>query len=136
LIAAIFLHPASLLVRFLSWSPLVLVGRVSYGVYLFHLIIAALTGHYIHWVGQLLGFHPLRAAPFLLTGVVALLVIASLSVGFSIVHYYFIEEPFLSLRDHESFRTALPSLNRLISSRRTALTSPTEAHSVDPRSSP
>lgn len=35
-IVALFLQPRSMLARLLSWSPLVFVGRISYGVYLFH----------------------------------------------------------------------------------------------------
>ena len=39
-IAAVFAQPKSILARMLSWKPLVHLGRISYGTYLFHLGIA------------------------------------------------------------------------------------------------
>src|ERR1022692_3956312 len=35
-ILAVFLQPESMLSRWLSWPPMVFVGKISYGIYLFH----------------------------------------------------------------------------------------------------
>lgn len=43
LIAAVFIQPQSIVARALSWRPLVALGRISYGTYLFHLAIAWLV---------------------------------------------------------------------------------------------
>ena len=42
LVTAVFLQPAAFPARMLSWGPLVSLGTISYGVYLFHLPIARL----------------------------------------------------------------------------------------------
>jgi len=47
MIGAVFIRPASIAARALSWSPLVALGRISYGVYLFHGPIAWLLIHEI-----------------------------------------------------------------------------------------
>jgi peptidoglycan/LPS O-acetylase OafA/YrhL len=44
-IAAVFAQPQSILARGLSWKPLVRMGRISYGTYLFHLGIAWVILH-------------------------------------------------------------------------------------------
>jgi peptidoglycan/LPS O-acetylase OafA/YrhL len=43
LIAAVFMQPHSIVARALSWRPLVAIGRISYGAYLFHLAVAWLV---------------------------------------------------------------------------------------------
>jgi peptidoglycan/LPS O-acetylase OafA/YrhL len=43
LIGAVFIQPSSIAARALSWNPLVALGRISYGVYLFHAPIAWLV---------------------------------------------------------------------------------------------
>jgi peptidoglycan/LPS O-acetylase OafA/YrhL len=45
LIGAVFVQPSSIAARALSWGPLAGLGRISYGVYLFHAPIAWLALH-------------------------------------------------------------------------------------------
>jgi hypothetical protein len=47
LIGAVFVQPSSLVARALPWRPLAALGRVSYGLYLFHAPIAWLALHLI-----------------------------------------------------------------------------------------
>jgi peptidoglycan/LPS O-acetylase OafA/YrhL len=47
LISAVFIQPSSIAARVLSWRPLTGLGRISYGVYLFHAPIAWLALHLI-----------------------------------------------------------------------------------------
>ena len=47
LISAVFIQPSSVAARALSWRPLTGLGRISYGVYLFHAPIAWLALHLI-----------------------------------------------------------------------------------------
>jgi peptidoglycan/LPS O-acetylase OafA/YrhL len=47
LISAVFIQPSSMAARALSWRPLTGLGRISYGVYLFHAPIAWLALHLI-----------------------------------------------------------------------------------------
>jgi len=48
LVMAVFLQPASIVARLLSWSPLVSLGTISYGVYLFHLPMFCLLLNVCH----------------------------------------------------------------------------------------
>jgi len=47
LISAVFIQPSSIAARALSWRPLTGLGRISYGVYLFHAPIAWLALRFI-----------------------------------------------------------------------------------------
>jgi peptidoglycan/LPS O-acetylase OafA/YrhL len=47
LMGAVFIQPSSIVARALSWRPLAGLGRISYGVYLFHAPIAWLALHLI-----------------------------------------------------------------------------------------
>ena len=77
-----------LLQHFFEWRPLVFLGRISYGVYLWHYIIFKFMIDYLHlsWL-----------TTFLLGGLLALAI--------SLLSYYIIEQPILSLKS----RFAVPA---------------------------
>jgi peptidoglycan/LPS O-acetylase OafA/YrhL len=79
--------------RVLGWRPLLYVGLVSYGVYLWHYAVVQQTANGISgWLTNTLGFGP--TARFLVlfaTGLAGAIAIASVS-------YYLVERPFLSLK--------------------------------------
>jgi peptidoglycan/LPS O-acetylase OafA/YrhL len=138
LIVAVFMQPNSTLARALSWRPLIILGKVSYGMYLFHLIIAWIVFHLFRpnlWSDVasrmsdpgLLGpalpvskatvvpmSHALRNVSSLLAGnpllmfTVALVTIATTAFIFAWLHFEFIERKFMALRRPVSFRAALP----------------------------
>jgi peptidoglycan/LPS O-acetylase OafA/YrhL len=56
LIAYVALHGSSALSRFLERPPLVLIGRISYGLYLFHLLALVVVSRW----SEALGIHHLR----------------------------------------------------------------------------
>ena len=64
--------------RILSVSPIVFVGKISYSLYLYHWIFISFV-HYITGAKQL--------------GLPAISVVAALTVGFSLLSYYLIEQP-------------------------------------------
>jgi len=64
--------------RILSVSPIVFVGKISYSLYLYHWIFISFA-HYITGAKQL--------------GLPAISVVAALTVGFSLLSYYLIEQP-------------------------------------------
>jgi peptidoglycan/LPS O-acetylase OafA/YrhL len=68
--------------RALSWGPLVAVGRVSYGVYMFHILV---------WQGLL--------APHIASGPLAAVLTATLTIGVATVSFRYLETPFLRLKD-------------------------------------
>ena len=78
----------------LSWAPLVGIGRISYGVYLWHQPIFVLLGPRLAFL------------PFALNVVV----LFTLSIGTAMVSYRVIEQPFLRLKDTRwtSRRTRIP----------------------------
>jgi peptidoglycan/LPS O-acetylase OafA/YrhL len=87
LLGAIVLNPGNLITRFLQIRPLAFVGRISYGVYLYHPIILALV------LGAMHAVHPEKPSVFELMLVV--LPVALLSAAIS---YRWIEAPLLKLR--------------------------------------
>jgi len=109
---ALCLQPRSRLSRFLSWRPLVFVGRISYGIYLFHELLwnalARLMNLRAHAIGTL--SQELAALSIVLLG----------SVILAWVHYRVVEIRFLALRDRFAFEgrrqrpvsAAGPALNR------------------------
>ena len=74
-----------------TWRPLTMIGKVSYGLYLWHMPIFLLFGRHVTS-----GSRPLR----LLIGIIIASVVTSLS-------WFFIEKPFLNLKDprHENVKT-------------------------------
>ena len=74
-----------------TWRPLTMIGKVSYGLYLWHMPIFVLFGRHVTS-----GSRPLR----LLIGIIIASVVTSLS-------WFFIEKPFLNLKDprHENVKT-------------------------------
>ncbi len=94
LLLAIFLQPQCWIARLLAARPLVHLGRISYGVYLFHAPLLAtlevklrFSTHYIE---------PARYLPMF--GLLALG-----SVGAAALHYHAVERRFLALRGPRSF---------------------------------
>lgn len=85
-IVAIALQPYGPTARMLAWRPLAFVGLVSYGLYLWHLIVFRVFKQQVHIVTM---NEKLLWAPAMLA-VTAILTIAS---------YYLVEKPFNALKD-------------------------------------
>jgi peptidoglycan/LPS O-acetylase OafA/YrhL len=83
ILVAHLLATASPLAPVLEWAPLVYVGKISYGLYLWHFAVFAVinSGHFPQW-----------SAPELLA--------AKLTISFAlaITSYYLVERPFLKLK--------------------------------------
>jgi peptidoglycan/LPS O-acetylase OafA/YrhL len=97
LLLAVFLQPQSLLARTLAARPLVHLGRISYGVYLFHApLLAALEVK--------LGFSAktIEAGRYL----PVLAIVAAGSIGAAALHYRAIERPILERRKPRPFLSA------------------------------
>jgi peptidoglycan/LPS O-acetylase OafA/YrhL len=101
LVASMWVGPVDGWGRALSWKPLSFAGRISYGIYLFHMI-----AHYLTWQVVWRGIdHWPRVAKFGLrfsTFVVLALAIAWLS-------YTFLEKRFLALKDRFRPRPGRPT---------------------------
>jgi peptidoglycan/LPS O-acetylase OafA/YrhL len=78
--------PAAPLRLMLEWGPLCWIGKVSYGLYIWH--------YPMLWIPRTLGWGPYEAMS---AGMVATFVIATIS-------FYFWERPFLSLKDRIGHR--------------------------------
>jgi peptidoglycan/LPS O-acetylase OafA/YrhL len=91
-ITAVFLQPGSFVARALAWKPLVSLGVVSYGVYLFHPAIAWLLVYAVRVMGLpiILGSVPGFA--------VAAILVLALTWGGAATHFHYIERWFMSLR--------------------------------------
>jgi peptidoglycan/LPS O-acetylase OafA/YrhL len=79
--------------RVLAWRPLLYVGLVSYGVYLWHYAIVLKTAHAInHWLVETVGLGlALRFVVYFVAGAVLSTAVASLS-------YFLLERPVLRLK--------------------------------------
>jgi peptidoglycan/LPS O-acetylase OafA/YrhL len=101
-VIALFLQPRAWLARALSWSPLVFVGKISYGVYLFHVVVmTALWG--------VLGLPDLTYVP-LSTELVHIAVVFAGTVAVAWAHYRLVETPFLAMRERPFFTGQEPRL--------------------------
>jgi peptidoglycan/LPS O-acetylase OafA/YrhL len=94
LLAAIFLRPQCWIGRILATPPLVGIGRISYGIYLFHapLLVAfeSRMGFYANYI---------ESRRYLLV----LVALTALSIAVAAIHYRFVERRFLAMRKPRSF---------------------------------
>jgi peptidoglycan/LPS O-acetylase OafA/YrhL len=83
-------------IRLLSWSPLVYLGRISYGIYVYHVFVIVL-------ISPLLVRHGVTVAHFALlrTGIFFVLTVAVASLS-----WHYVEQPFLAWRNSASRRKA------------------------------
>ena len=94
LLLAIFLQPQCWIARLLAARPLVHLGRISYGIYLFH--VPLLTGLEVK-----LGFSAQYIEPGRYLPVLGLLALGS--IGAAALHYRAVERRFLALRGPRPF---------------------------------
>ncbi len=90
-IAMLWYGPVDRLARLLAYKPLVYLGQISYGLYLYHMVAHflvwdVLTGSMEHWP---------HAPKFILR----LMLFAGLTVGIASASYYLLEKPFLKLKE-------------------------------------
>jgi peptidoglycan/LPS O-acetylase OafA/YrhL len=89
LIAGLWYGPPIALGRALSFKPLTYLGKISYGMYLYHMALIDVVKRTAIWSSGETGVH-LRFAIVVVVYVLCVICIASLS-------YYFIEKPFLQI---------------------------------------
>lgn len=98
LFITIFLQPRSRLARLMAARPLVSIGRISYGIYLFHMPILLLFAYSLHFSFE--SIRPQQYWPMLIA-------YSAVSVTFAALHYHFIERRFLALRRPRAFMARL-----------------------------
>ena len=76
----------------LTWKPLTILGKVSYGLYLWHMLIFQLMGRHFTW------------GPKSVRIVIGIMIVSAVTA----VSWFFIEKPFLRLKDRR-FSSAKPS---------------------------
>ena len=84
LVASIVLRPSSAIVKILEWRPVAFIGAVSYGMYLYHLVL-------IERVDALVLHLALLAFPS------AFLISLALTVITAAISFYLVEQPFFGL---------------------------------------
>ena len=90
LVAMLWYGPQTDLARWLSWKPLVYLGKISYGLYLYHML-----AHFLTWEVILSGIDHWNK--WLKFGV-RFTVFCTLSIGFASFSFAFIEKKFLVLK--------------------------------------
>ena len=86
-IVCILFQPQSLVSRVLASPPIVFIGKISYGLYIFHLIVAQI-------VVRALGAH--RAPLSNNRNLAGWLIVTAASIVLATAHYYWIEKPLIS----------------------------------------
>ena len=89
LIAGLWYGPPIALGRALSFKPLAYLGKISYGMYLYHMVLIGVVKRTAIWSSAQTGLH-LRFAVVVIVYVLCVIGIASFS-------YYVIEQPFLKI---------------------------------------
>jgi peptidoglycan/LPS O-acetylase OafA/YrhL len=90
-IVGLFIQPESWPARLLSWAPLVLVGKISYGIYLFHPFVIGAQERVFHLIEN-----PGTAAQL-----TSFLLALSGSILVAGLHYRYVETGFLKLRERK-----------------------------------
>ncbi|PSB04366.1 acyltransferase family protein [Merismopedia glauca] len=90
IIGSLWYGDNDLVSKTLSWSPLVYIGKISYGVYLYHMFAHLLTWDFLlsqieHW-------------PQFIKFGLRLLVYGVISIGLAAISYHFYEKSFLKLK--------------------------------------
>jgi peptidoglycan/LPS O-acetylase OafA/YrhL len=94
LMAAIFLRPQCLIGRILATRPLVGIGRISYGIYLFHApLLVALEARFGFYADYMESSRYIA----ILTGLTVI------SIAVAAIHYRLVEQRFLAMRKPRSF---------------------------------
>jgi peptidoglycan/LPS O-acetylase OafA/YrhL len=99
-VIALFLQPQSWPARILSWPAMVFVGKISYGIYLFHDLVWRAVARLMH-----LRFEAIGTISQEVTAIVA---VWTISVGVAWLHYRFVETKFLALRERGRDEARLP----------------------------
>jgi peptidoglycan/LPS O-acetylase OafA/YrhL len=75
--------------RVLSFKPLTYIGRISYGMYLYHMCLNYFVRNILIWIGDEMGIH-IRFAFYVASYILFVMAVASAS-------YYLIEKPLLKI---------------------------------------
>ncbi len=75
----------------LTWSPIAYIGKISYGIYLYHMFAQYLTWHVL--------LEQIETWPNYIKYSLRLLVYGGLSVGIAALSYHFYEKKFLKLKE-------------------------------------
>ena len=67
----------------LTWKPLVILGKVSYGLYLWHMLVFQVMGRHFTW------------GPKSVRIVIGIMIVSAVTAA----SWFFIEKPFLRLKD-------------------------------------
>jgi peptidoglycan/LPS O-acetylase OafA/YrhL len=106
-VRAVLLNQAALATRFLEWTPVRLLGRVSYAFYLWHLVID--LGGYTLWLRvQLAAWHVPHAFSLGSATIVPAEFLATLAIATA--SWWLIERPILRLRDRRRNASAPATL--------------------------
>ena len=89
LIMSLCLQPQSIVAKFFSLPPLAWIGKISYSLYLWHMLAFA-------WVMQN-AFMPGKSER-----VDVEILEYSMAIAFAAISYYFVEQPFLKIKDRFS----------------------------------